>query len=70
MDYILYGDDGKVFNGTRQSNSILGEHSFGVLALAVFILKTVFAQVQLSPLYFTHTDLPSGRIDLHCLMSV
>ena len=35
-----------------------------------FILKTVFAQVQLSPLYFTHTDLLGGRIDLHCLMSV
>ena len=39
----------------------MGEHLFGVLAWAVFILKTVFAQVQVSPLYFTHTDLPGGR---------
>ena len=44
------------YNGTRLSGSIMGEHSFGVLAGSIYNLKTVFAQVQLSPLYSTHTD--------------
>ena len=68
-DYNMFGPPLKFIpdNGTRQSITIMGEHSFDVTHLKcspgrLFILKLVFAQVQLTPLYSNHTNTSGGRI--------
>ena len=55
-ELYIFSNSKRWYNGTRQSITIMGEHSFDVTHLKcspgrLFILKLVFAQVHLTPLY-------------------